>query len=232
MPMVTITGADLPANPTSGTVSVMFNPASVPELKTLEAWSPGNWFASSANWRPSLGSPGGVGGTPAPNAGAGRLFNNQYGFTFMSNPSLGLATVPAGKSLGIRLRSIASSSMEVFNYGNASNRWDQVFPSVGSQVLWNGSMWHSYFTLPADAPGGTFTATFEVFVATTSFSGTTGFAQYDAAASVAVADPAFTPADVTYTWTVAAVPEPATAALMASAVIAFTVTARRRGAAV
>lgn len=75
-------------------------------------------------------------------------------------------------------------------------------------------MWHNYFTLPAGAAPGTYAATFEIFVALTSFTGVTGFAQYDDAAFSAIADPAFTPATVNYTWTVAAVPEPAAAALL------------------
>lgn len=228
MPMVTITGADVPANPTSGTVAISFSPGSVPELRSLQDWSPGNWFAQSASWRPDIGSPQGAGGTPASNAGNGDLFNNQYGFMFMSNPGMGMAAVPAGKSLGIRLTAFSSGSMQSFNYGNASNRWDQVFPSVGTQVLWNGSMWHNYFTLPAATTSGTYTATFEVFVATTAFTGTTGFAQYDAAAASAAADGNFAPATVNYTWTVAPVPEPGTVALLAAAGIVGVVAVRRR----
>jgi hypothetical protein len=58
-----------------------------------------------------------------------------------------------------------------------------------------------------------YTATFEVFIANTAFSGTTGFAQYDTAALNATADANFTPASVTYTWNVSAVPEPSAFAL-------------------
>lgn len=228
MPMVTIVGADNYTNPTSGTVSIAFNPGSVPDLKTLEQWSAGSWFAETAAWRPSIGSPTGVGGTPSANAGNGDRFNNQYGFMFMAMPMMGAANVPTGKSLGIKLTAISSGDVESYNYVNAQNRWDQVFPSVGSQVLWNGSMWHNYFTLPAASVAGTYTATFEVFIANTAFTGTTGFAQYDLAASLATADGNFTPATVTYTWNAVAVPEPSSLALAVCGVIATSLPFVRR----
>jgi hypothetical protein len=233
MPMVTIVGADNAANPTSGTLSIAFNPGSVPDLQTLQQWSAGSWFAESAAWRPDIGSPSGVGGTPAANAGSGARFNNQYGFMFMAMPMLGMANIPAGKSLGIRLTAISSGDLESFNYVNGQNRWDAVFPSVGSQVLWNGSMWHNYFTLPAAAATGSYTATFEVFIANLAFTGTTGFAQYDTAALNAVADGNFTPASVTYTWNAVAVPEPSTLVLAGAAVagLACIRSRSRRGAA-
>lgn len=231
MPMVTIqASAGTGANPTAGVVAIAFSPASTPVLQPLEAWSPGDWFVDTATWRPDIGSPAGVGGTPLANAGNGDLFNNQYGFMFMSMGSMMMANVPSGKSLGIRLTDISSGSMKSFNYGNATNRWDQVFPSVGSQVLWNGSMWHNYFTLPASASPGTYTAEFEVFIANTPFTGTTGFAQYDAAAAAAVADVNFTPATVSYSWTVSPVPEPSTIVMVAAASLATLPVLRRRRA--
>ena len=214
MPIVSITGADNLANPTSGTISIMLNPGSAPELQSLEQWSPGDWFSTTAAWRTDIGSPTGVGGTPAPNAGNGDLFNNQYGFVFTTMSGT-RATVPTGKSLAIKLTSVSSPSLQSFNYSSGSNRWDQVFASVNDQVLWNGSMWHNYFTLPASATAGTYTAQFEVFIANTPFTGATGFAQYDSAATTATADVNFAPASLTYTWNVSAVPEPATIGLMA-----------------
>lgn len=216
MPMVTITGADNNTNPTSGTISVSFNPLTTPQMKSLEQWSPGSWFAETAAWRADLGSPAGVGGTPVANAGAGDLFNNQFGFMFMAMPMMGTANIPSGKSLAIKLTSVSSPLLESYNYGNAANRWDQVFANVGDQVLWNGSMWHNYFTLPSIAAPGTYTATFEIFIANTPFTGTTGFAQYDTAALSAQKDTNFTAASVTYNWVVP-IPEPSTYALLIGA---------------
>lgn len=219
MPMVRITGADNNMDPTTGTISISFNPDSTPILSTLEEWSPGSWFADTAGWRVDIGSPAGVGGTPIANAGNGDRFNNQYGFMFMADPMMGAAYVPTGKSLGIKLTAASTSLLESYNYVNAQNRWDQVFPTVGSQVLWSGSMWHNYFTLPSSAIAGAYSATFEIFIANTAFTGTTGFAQYDATALSAVKDTNFTSATVNYSWTV--VPEPSTFALFAAGLLAL-----------
>jgi hypothetical protein len=217
MPMFSITGADNNNNPTRGTISVNFNPSSVPKLQPLQQWSPGAYFATNAAWRSDLGSPAGVGGTPSANVGQGDLFNNQYGFTFMGNPSMGTAFVPAGKSLGVKLLSFSSPFLEVYNYVSAQNRWDQVFGATNSQILWNGSMWHSYFTLPSGVAVGTYSASFEVFVANQTFTTGTGFADYTAAARNATRDTNFTAATVNYTWSV--VPEPRTGWLLALAAL-------------
>lgn len=218
MPMVSISASSgTGANPTAGTINVSFSPASVPILQSLEQWSPGSWFADTAAWRPDLGSPAGTGGTPAANAGNGDLFNNQYGFTFMGNGTMMMAYVPTGKSLGIKLLSLSSPLLESYNYGQSTNRWDQVFASTNSQVLWSGSMWHNYFTLPGDALAGTYTASFEIFIANQAFTSGTGFADYSASALAATKDPNFTAATVNYSWTV--VPEPGTGALVAFAVL-------------
>lgn len=212
MPMITITDADDNMDPTTGTISISFNPGVTPILSTLEEWSPGSWFADSAGWRVDIGSPAGVGGTPVANAGNGDRFNNQYGLTFMANPMMGAANLPTGKSLGVKLTSISTSLLEAYNYVNSQNRWDQIFPAVGSQVLWNGSMWHSYFTLPTAALAGAYSATFEIFIANEAFTGGTGFAQYDAAALNAAKDTNFAPATLNYNWTV--VPEPSAVVLL------------------
>lgn len=231
MPMVAIAASSgTGANPTAGSITIAFSPGSTPALRSLEDWSPGDWFAAAASWRSDIGSPEGVGGTPPANAGNGDRFNNQYGFMFMSMGTMMMANVPTGKSLGIRLTDISSASLKSFNYGNAANRWDQVFSSIDSQVLWNGAMWHNYFTLPTSASAGTYTAEFEVFIANTPFTGSTGFAQYDAAAAAAVADVNFTPATVSYTWTVSPVPEPSTIIVVAASSLAAIPILRRRRA--
>ncbi len=226
MPMVTITASSgMPSNPTAGTVNISFSPPTTPVLQSTQEWVPGGWYADTAAWRADLGSPNGVGGTPSANAGNGDLFNNQYGFMFMSMGNMMMADVPTGNSLAIRLDSISSASLQSFNYGNSANRWDQVFDGVNSQVLWNGSMWHNYFTLPATTPGGSYSATFEVFVANTPFTGTTGFAQYDSAALTATKNTNFTSAFVTYNFNV--VPEPSSGILLVTSMGALLIRRRR-----
>jgi hypothetical protein len=227
MPMVTITStAGTGSNPTAGTINISFSPSSTPILKSTQEWVPGGWYDESAAWRADLGSAEGIGGTPVANAGSGDLFNNQYGFMFMSMGSMMMANVPTGNSLAIRLDSISSASLQSFNYGNAANRWDQVFDAVDSQVLWNGSMWHNYFTLPDDAPAGSYSATFEVFVANTGFSGSTGFAQYDEAALTASKNTNFESAFVTYNFSV--IPEPSSGILLGAGIASLLIRRRHR----
>ena len=228
MPLVTIQATSgTGSNPTAGTIKVTLNQTSIPVLSDLQTWSPGNWFADTAAWRPALGSPLGIGGTPAANAGSGDLFNNQYGFMFMGSGTMMMAYVPAGKALGIELVSISSADLQSFNYVNSQNRWDEVWDTgIDSQLLWNGSMWHNYYTLPSSAAPGEYTATYRIFMANQAFTAGTGFVDYSAAAKAATADPNFTPANVTYKWTV--VPEPRTGALAVLGVVAATAAARLR----
>lgn len=233
MPNVYINDTDDPDNPTFGTIRVSFTPPGIaPVLADLQSYSPGSWFASDAPWRLDLGSPEGAGGTPGANAGNGDLFSSRYGFNF-TKVLFGVtnASVPVGQSLGLRLVSLSSPLLESYNYrAGSSPLWDPIFPTTNSQVLWNGTMWHNYFTLPAAAPAGTYTAQFEVFMAEQAFDANagTGPADYTFAALNATQDPDFIPATINYTWTV--VPEPSTAALLflglaGSAVAVF---ARRR----
>lgn len=213
MPMVTITATSGPAtDPTAGTVNVS-QPTTVPELRPLTQWSPGDWFEDTAAWRNDI-SPvdGTVAGMPTANAGNGDLFSNQYGFMSMANPMMGMANVPTGNSLAIRLDSVSTPDLKAFNYGNADNRWDEVFNGADPQVLWDGTMWHNYFTMPEDTAPGTYTAEFEVFIADTEFSGGTGFAQYDAAALNAAKNDNFTSDFVTYEFAV--IPEPGVIGLL------------------
>lgn len=231
MPMVTIQATAGPAtDPTAGVVNVSLPSGGPVVLRPLTEWSPGDWFAETAAWRSDLSpTAGSVAGMPLANAGDGALFNNQYGFMFMAMGMPMMANIPTGNSLAIRLDSISSPNLLAFNYGNSANRWDQVFSSVGSQVLWNGSMWHNYFTLPDTTPAGLYTAEFEVFVASTEFTGTTGFAQYDAAALAALKNTNFTSGFVTYTFEV--IPEPGTVALVAVGLMVLAWVLRRRSGA-
>ena len=208
MPMIYITNTDDPNDPTRGTLAVMFDPHPDPVLAGLQDWSPGSWFAAGAAWRADLGSPAGAGGTPSANAGRGDLFNCQYGFTFWADPAQGWGYVPWGKCLAIRLKSRSSSLLRAFNYDDYDNIWHEVMSPGKPQVLWDGTMWHSYFTLPASAAPGIYTATYEVFIANAEFGGETGFVDYSPSALAAAADPNFTPVAVTYTWVVEGEPVP------------------------
>lgn len=206
MPEVFIANTDNPDNPTRGTIGISFEPGTVPVLAGLQDWWAGAWFDANAAWRGDIGSPAGVGGTPAGNAGRGDLFNCQYGFTFAADPGKGAAYIPAGKSLAIRLKSVSSPLLRSFNCDDYDNIWDQVLSTERPQVLWNGYMWHNYYTIPADAAPGTYTATYEIFIADAEFTGGTGFADYSPTALAAAADTNFIPAALTYTWVVPAPP--------------------------
>ncbi len=207
MPMVTLTGT---------TVNVSFNPAATPVLAGLGTWSPGDTFPNSASWNSLLD----------PVDGQGALFNNQYGFMFMANPMMGMDNVPTGKSLGIRLLARNSSLLESWNYVNGQNRFDEVFANVGDQVLWNGSMWHNYFTLPNSAAPGIYTASFEIFIADTTFTAGTGFADYTAGALSAAQDTGYRPVTVNYSWQV--VPEPSVSLLLVAGASGFLFFRKRR----
>lgn len=202
MPMVTIRNADDFNNPTRGEIVIDFNPATVPVLRSLPELSAGSWFAETAAWRADLSSPEGVGGTPMANAGNGDRFNSQHGFMFMAMPMMGSAHIPEGKSLAIRLTGLSSSEMRAFNYLNSQNRWDPIFGQPDSQVLWSGSMWHNVFTLPAAAPAGFYTASFEIFIVNRAFTPGTGFADYTPEAAQAERDPNFSSATVEYSFEV------------------------------
>lgn len=201
MPMVTLSG---------NTLGVMFMPPMDPPLlASLGHWSPGDTFDPGAAWYGPLD----------PVGGQNDLFNNQYGFTFMGS-------VPTGKALGLRVVSVSSPDLEFWNYVNNQNRFDEVLAD-GSQVLWNGSMWHNYVTLPDTAAPGIYTATFEVFIADATFSAGTGFVDYTALAQAAPQDMAYSTVQITYTWQV--VPEPSAALLGLTGLAALlSVRVRRR----
>lgn len=189
MPMVTLSGDSL---------SIMFMPPSeLPRLASLDYWSPGDTFNPSSAWHAELD----------PLSGNGALFNNQYGLTFMGS-------IPAGGALGIRLLSTSSNLLQAWNYVKSQNRFDQIFQHIGDQVLWNGSMWHNYFTLPEDAAPGVYSATFQVFIADGTFVAGSGFADYSLSALTATQNMSYTPVNITYSWEVAAIPEPSSLLLL------------------
>lgn len=198
MPMVSVSGT---------TLSLMFMPPYAPELASLSFWSPGDTFQPGAAWYNLLD----------PVGGQGALFNNQYGFMLMGSQ-------PATGSLAIRLTSTSSSLLQSWNYLNASNRFDLVFQEVGDQVLWSGGMWHNYFTLPSNAAPGTYSATFEIFVANATFTTGTGYVDYTDTAKNATQDTNYNSVTVNYQWTV--VPEPTTMLLSLAGLAALV--ARRR----
>ena len=123
-----------------------------------------------------------------------------------------MGSIPDGKALGLRLTSVSTPDLQFFNSVNSQNRFDEVFTGVNSQVLWNGSMWHNYVTAPDDLAPGTYTATFEVFIADATFTAGTGFADYTPAALSATQDMSYGTTTITYSWTV--VPEPSAGLLI------------------
>jgi len=189
MPMIGLMG---------NTLSVMFDtPSPLPLAASLTHWSPGDTFSPAAAWYTKLD----------PIGGEGALFNNQYGFMTMSS-------APSGKAFGIRLLS-ASAELQSWNYGNGQNRFDEIFQEPGDQVLWNGSMWHNYFTLPAGTAAGVYSATFEIFIADATFTDGTGYADYTPGALNAAQDMNYNTVSFTYEWQV--VPEPSSALLVLAA---------------
>jgi len=121
---------------------------------------------------------------------------------------------------------VSSDSLQFWNYVNNQNRFDEVFPAVNAQVLWNGSMWHNYVTVPSDLAPGTYTASFEVFMADATFAAGTGFADYSASALSATQDMGYSTTTINYSWTV--VPEPSTYMLLAIGLAALLLVRRKR----
>ena len=187
------------------TLSLMFNPAQTPLLASLEHWSPGNTLSTGAAWYDLLD----------PVGGSAYLFNNQYGFTGDAGD------LPLDRSLGIKLLAVSSPELQAWNYVNGQNRFDEIFMDAGDQVLWNGSMWHTYFTLPANAAPGIYSATFEILVADAAFTAGTGYADYSASALNALYDNSYNTLTLTYQWQV--IPEPTTYLLLATGLLALTI---------
>jgi hypothetical protein len=207
MPMISLMGTNL---------TLSFNPSITPLLQSLSTWAPGDTFSPTAAWYDLLD----------PSAGEGALFNNQYGFMFMANPMMGMDNIPTGKSLAIRLLSDSSDLLQSWNYVKNLNLFDEVFTGSGNQVLWRGNMWHNYFTLPRNVEAGTYTASFQVFIANTTFASGTGFVDYSAPALNATMDTSYNPVTVNYTWEV--VPEPSSLLLLACAALGLLVIRKHR----
>lgn len=171
--------------------------STIAQLAPLTYWSPGNTLSTTSPWY----------GLLDPVGGQGLAFGNRYGY--MMDPSSEF--LPTGNSIGIRLVS-STSGISFYNYRSGLSGtalFDQVFlfnPAQGHDyVLWNGSMWHFYAAV--DSPG-TYSATFEIFMANTTFHSGTGFVDYS---TVALEDTNYESALLNLTWVV--VPEPGTLVL-------------------
>jgi hypothetical protein len=205
MPMVMVNGH---------TLTLMFNLATTPVLGSLDYW-----HSINPNLPANL-SPGDAWYSVVDPGGNGSLINCQYGFTAAGD------FLPAELSLGIKLTAASSDLLQAWNYSSGSNRFDEVFSNIGDQVLWDGGMWHAYFTLPADIAPGLYSATFEIFVADESFTEGTGAADYSLSALNALPDDTYDTLTLTYQWAV--IPEPAAYLLSACGLLALTVIARCR----
>lgn len=109
--------------------------------------------------------------------------------------------------------------MDAWNYVDGDTFFDEVFTGSGDQVLWDGVMWHNYFTLPSNAAPGTYTASFEIFVANAAFTGGTGHADYTAGALAATRDTSYNTVTINYSWQ--AIPEPSIPFMLIGAGIAL-----------
>ncbi|MFV0337737.1 MAG: hypothetical protein ACK5LK_05785 [Chthoniobacterales bacterium] len=200
MPMVSL-GAS--------SISIMPMSLPVPTLQTLNEFAgfEGDEFDPADSWYPTLNT----------SNGTAQRFNSRYGFMFMDAGMMDEPPspyLPPGNSIALRLVS-KSAGIKVWNYGKADNRFDLVMDTPGSQVLWDGTMWHPVITLDNAADAAmTYSLTFEAFVADTNFTAGTGFVDYSAAALAAGENSSFTPAQYTLTWTASPIPEPSFTSLL------------------
>lgn len=186
------------------TLSFMMDSYVPPMLVPLNVLKPGDSFEPADAWYDLL--------NPLPQ-GAGALFSSRFGFMSMS------VSLPSNLSLAIKLTSLSSNLMQGWNYVDGSPLFDLAFSSIGDQVLWDGGMWHTIFTLPSGVPAGTYTASFEVFIADMAFSDGTGYVDYSSGVQSALPADGYNTVEINYTWT--AIPEPSTYMLLSGAVGIF-----------
>lgn len=183
-----------------------------PQMKPLALWSPGNNFDALSPWYMTL--------DPTQEA---RQYSNRFGFLVDTGAS---SLIPSGKSLGIRMVSSTPGLGGYFYNTSGNGTFAPVFLTTGAArdyVLWNGTMWHTVFTMPASTPYGTaVTATFEFFLADTSAAGAV---DYTTTASAAAG---YSTTTQIVSWT--AIPEPSTWALLLGAGAASAVLRRRKTA--
>ncbi len=178
-----------------------------PVLKPLTDWSPGNNFVTNVPWFDEL--------DPAQD---GLAFNSQFGFLL---DVAGSDTLPSGQSFGIRLLTNTPGLEAWFlRTTPGSELFDPVFTPAHEYVLWNGTMWHTFFT--ADSAGA-FSAQFEIFVATNAGIGAVDYT------TVSGEDAFYSTGTVTLNWT--AIPEPSTLLLAGGGLLAWMAAwlRRRRG---
>lgn len=194
----------IPSGTDSGTVTVT-QPSTVPVIAPLTYWKPGDDLNNGKSWSDELD----------PVSGAGLAFSSRYGF----NPAAATlsSVLPAGTTLGIKMTS-ASAGLKGYLYNSTANLFDLVYDSAGDSVLWGSlMMWHPVFTVDAAnfAIGNTYTATFEVYVATPDAAVNTTYTVDKDTTSTTTAG--YSSSSVTLTWQ--AVPEPSTNVLVGFAVL-------------
>ncbi|MCX6971610.1 MAG: PEP-CTERM sorting domain-containing protein [Verrucomicrobia bacterium] len=180
-----------------------------PQMKPLALWSPGNNFDAMSPWYMTL--------DPTQEA---RQYSNRFGFLVDTGAS---SLIPGGKSLGIRMLSSMPGLGAYFYNTSGNGTFAPVFLTSGSAhdyVLWNGTMWHTVFTMPASTPYGTpVSATFEFFLAD---SAAGSAVDYTTTASAAAG---YSTTTQTVSWT--AIPEPSAWVLLLSAGVVAAVLRRR-----
>lgn len=186
----------------SGYVTVT-QPSTVPLIAPLTYWRPGDDFNNGASWSDELD----------PVSGSGLSFSSRFGF----NPAAATlsSVLPSGTALGIKMTS-ASAGLKGYLYNSTADVFDLVYSNAGDSVLWGSlMMWHPVFTIDAAnfAAGATYTATFEIYVATPDSAVDTAFTVDHQTTSTPTAG--YTSSSVTLTWQ--AVPEPSTGLLFGGA---------------
>jgi hypothetical protein len=170
--------------------SLEFAGAVVPDLKPLSLYMPGDTINPSRPWYSLM--------DPTQQAS---MFSSRWGFRVDTDNSDNL---PLGNSIGLRMISSSPNLGAYFYNTSGAGTFQPVFLTPGANhdyVLWNGTMWHPYFTMPANTPfGSTVSATFEFFLADTDATGNVDWT------TTAGAVPGYSIGSQTITW--AAIPEP------------------------